>query len=161
MAKNISKNQWFKDIVDDVYINTAVINDILIVSVSSKGTIKVNTTIAKARDPNLFNFLGKEITIGGNLIMFPNGELMTIQTASTTRLFMIAPLKTKQLETDFYSPEQLAEMHPGDPAYQVATPGIMNDDIPDKENSEPTIEPTIGDTEPTITSEVSNNDEPY
>ena len=164
MAKNISNNQWFKDIIDNVYLNTAVINNILFITVKTNN-IKINakTTIAKLRNPKLFhtNYLG-QITSHGIIISVVNGFLFADSNLDTGNIGLVELiLKSKQLETDFYSPEQLAEMYPNDPSYQVATPGIMNDDIPDKENSEPTIEPTISDTEPTITSEVSNNDEPY
>ena len=56
MAKNISNNQWFKDIIDDVYLNTAVINNILFITVmnSQLSNIKANTTIAVLRNPKLF-----------------------------------------------------------------------------------------------------------
>lgn len=160
MAKNISKNQWFKDIIDDVYLNTTVINDMLIVSISSIYAIQNDTVIAKARNPSLFNFIGKDILGAGGLALKKDGQLRTTQLANMNRSFIIAPLKTKQLETDFYSPEQLAEMYPDDPAYHVATPGLMDYDITDNVKSESTIEPPVSGTDTTITSEVSNNDEP-
>lgn len=154
MAKNISVNQWFKDIADNIYLNTAVINNILFVEVinNSKSFVAENTTIASIRNPKLFqkDFYGNISNPFGHAIKIENSVLKTGTALSNNGVALtFLALKNKQLETDFYSPEQLAEMYPDNPAYQVATADLLNDDIPDKVKSEPTI-----------ASEVSNNVEP-
>lgn len=120
MAKNISKNQWFKDIIDDVYLNTAVINNILFVNVVPTATsnIQVGTEIAKLRNPSLVVPLN---AFHGINMQIKNNKLIATVAFKTTQGFAFTGLRNKQLETDFYSPEQLAEMYPDDPAYQVAT----------------------------------------
>ena len=165
MAKNISKNQWFKDIKDNVYVNTAILNNILLISVNTTTAeaVPASTSIATLRNPELFRTAadGTITNYQGQGVRVVNGILQTItQVYSNSIGFTTLQLKSKQLETDFYSPEQLAEMYPDDPAYQVATADLLDDDIPDKVKSEPTIEPPVSGTEPTIASEVSNNDEP-
>nr|DAH69055.1 MAG TPA: hypothetical protein [Caudoviricetes sp.] len=163
MAKNISKNQWFKDIIDNVYLNTAVLNNILIATIKPTAELSKGTVLATARNKDLFqnDAMNDANIYTGNLINLENGKLKATDTLYTQYVCFIAiALKNKQLETDFYSPEQLAEMYPNDPAYQVATADLLDDDIPDKVKSEPTIEPPVSGTEPTVASEVSNNDEP-
>ena len=134
MAKNISKNQWFKDIADNIKINTAIINNLLIITINTPtGTIAAETTLATLRNPELFetdssnsvtNYQGFYLqTINGTLINkspLPNNNIG----------FTYLILKNKQLETDFYSPEQLAEMYPDDPAYQVATDELTDETKP-------------------------------
>ena len=120
MAKNISNNQWFKDIIDDVYLNTAVLNDILFIAVKpyTVGRIDRDTTIATIRNPELFQTSSDNnlTTYKGELIRIFNGKLVTqgdIYSGNTGFTYMT--LKSKQLETDFYSPEQLAEMYHDEP----------------------------------------------
>lgn len=135
MAKNISNNQWFKDIIDDVYLNTAVLNGILfiVVSPTTRARIDRGTTIATIRNQELFqknanNFLTNH---SGDSIKINDGKLVTstdIYVGSTG--FTYLTLKSKQLETDFYSPEQLAKMYPDDPAYQVATAELTDETKP-------------------------------
>ena len=119
MAKNISKNQWFKDIIDDVYLNTAVLNDILFITVKPYTVARIDrdTTIATIRNPELFQTSNDNnlTNYKGELIRIVNGKLVTygdIYPGNTGFTYMT--LKSKQLETDFYSPEQLAEMHHDD-----------------------------------------------
>lgn len=128
MAKNISNNQWFKDIIDDVYLNTAVLNDILFIVVKpySFGKINNGTTIATLRNPELFQTSkNNQLTnYSGESLKISNGKLVTSSDIYVDNTgFTYITLKSKQLETDFYSPEQLAEMHPDDPAYQVKDMG--------------------------------------
>lgn len=120
MAKNISKNQWFKDIKDNVYLNTSVINNILIVNAvpGPDANIAVNDIIATLRNPELFT--GVNASHGFNIKLL-NNQLVATVAFKTTQGFLCFALRNKQLETDFYSPEQLAEMYPDDPAYQNAT----------------------------------------
>ena len=132
MAKNISKNQWFKDIIDDVYLNTAVLNDILFIAVKPATVVRLDrgTTIATLRNPELFQTDDDHHVTNykGELLKIENGKLVTngdIYTGNTGLTYMT--LKSKQLETDFYSPEQLAKMYPDDPAYQAAT-AELNDE---------------------------------
>ena len=131
MAKNISNNQWFKDIADDMYLYTAVLNDILFIMVKpAKSRVDAGTTIAtlsnpelfqKGSDNNLTNYNGESLRIvNGKLVTY--GDMYIGYTA-----FTYMPLKSKQLETDFYSPEQLAKMYPDDPAYQVATAELTDE----------------------------------
>lgn len=127
MAKNISKNQWFKDIADGIYLDTAVLNNILIAICTFTDTVAENTLIGVARNPDLFNFNGHLLvgpTSNNNayLELNPNGNLYLRVSAGVRSVvaFSALPLKSKQLETDFYTKEQLAEMYPDDPAYQPA-----------------------------------------
>lgn len=124
MAKNISNNQWFKDIIDDIYLNTAVLNDILFVTVRhAKGyRIDRGTTIATIRNPELFETSTENnlTNYTGELIRIVNGKLVTSGDIYLNNAgFTFITLKSKQLETDFYSPEQLAEMHHDDPVEDV------------------------------------------
>ena len=119
MAKNISNNQWFKDIADDMYLNTAVLNDILFITVkpAKSGRVDSGTYIATLRNPELFQTSddNKLTNYNGESLKIFNGKLMTngdMYIGYTGFTFMT--LKSKQLETDFYSPEQLAEMHHDD-----------------------------------------------
>ena len=119
MAKNISNNQWFKDIIDNVYLNTAVLNDILIITVREATGIKIDrgTIIATLRNPELFQKSSNSTLTNykGELIRAVNDKLEAsgdIYIDNTG--FTYLTLKSKQLETDFYSPEQLAEMHHDD-----------------------------------------------
>lgn len=132
MAKNISKNQWFKNIIDNVYLNTAVLNDILIITVFAKtnDAVPTGTTIATIRNPELFvksndgnitNYQGRIINVvKGNITV--SGVFNSYNSG-----FVVLQLKNKQLETDFYSPEQLAEMFPDNPAYQIATDELTDE----------------------------------
>lgn len=132
MAKNISNNQWLKDIIDDVYLNTAVLNDILIITVFAKTSdaVPTGTTVATIRNPELFtksddgtitNYQGRVINVvKGNITV--SGVFNSYNSG-----FVTLQLKNKQLETDFYSPEQLAEMHPDNPAYQIATDKLTDE----------------------------------
>lgn len=119
MAKNISNNQWFKDIIDDVYLNTAVLNDILFITVreATGNRIDRGTIIATLRNPELFqkssnssltNYKGELIRIFHDKLE-ASGDIYADNTG-----FTYLTLKSKQLETDFYSPEQLAEMYHDD-----------------------------------------------
>lgn len=124
MAKNISNNQWFKDIIDDVYLYTAVLNDILFIVVKpfTAGRIDRGTTIATIRNPELFQkgVSGNLTNYKGELIRIFNGKLETSGDIYLDNIgFTYITLKSKQLETDFYSPEQLAEMHHDDPVEGV------------------------------------------
>lgn len=136
MAKNISKNQWIKNIADDVYIETAVINNILFITATIYKNMKAETKIGELREPEKFkqtkpsdkidNYAGLQLkVINGQLLLasdnYGNGNLSP---------FTWLTLKSKQLETDFYTPEQLAEMYPDDPAYQVATADLPEGDNP-------------------------------
>lgn len=122
MAKNISNNQWFKDIIDDVYLNTAVLNDILFITVKpvkpgNPGKIDSGTVIATIRNPELFQTgYDNELTnYNGQSINIDRGKLMAdgdIYDGEIGYIYMT--LKSKQLETDFYSPEQLAKMYHDD-----------------------------------------------
>ena len=128
MAKNISNNQWFKDIADDMYLNTAVLNDILFITVKPAKAARVDsgTIIATLRNPELFQTSNDNnlTNYNGESLQIVNGKLMTHGDMYTGYAgFTYMTLKSKQLETDFYSPEQLAEMHPDDPAYQVKDMG--------------------------------------
>lgn len=135
MAKNISNNQWFKDIIDNVYLNTAVLNDILIITVreATGKRIDSGTIIATLRNPELFhksnnskltNYKGELIRIVKDKLE-ASGDIYIDNTG-----FTYLTLKSKQLETDFYSPEQLAKMYPDDPAYQVATAELTDETKP-------------------------------
>lgn len=124
MAKNISKNQWFKDIADDLYLNTAVLNDILFITVRhAKGyRIDRGTKIATIRNSELFEKSRQNhlTNYTGELIRIVNDELVASGDINlNTTGFTFVTLKSKQLETDFYSPEQLAEMHNDDPVEDV------------------------------------------
>lgn len=134
MAKNISKNQWFKDIIDDVYLETAVVNNILLITVHSNKTIAKNTVIATLRNPSLFekdSSSNKVVNYTGHYILVRNNELVFSNDYNTTVIGSVwLMLKSRQLETDFYTPEQLAEMYPDDPAYQVATADLPEGDNP-------------------------------
>lgn len=132
MAKNISKNQWFKDIIDGVYLNTAVLNDILFIAVKPAvyGRVDGGTTIATLRNPELFQ------TDKDNYLTNYNGESLKIDKGKLVTSSDIYPgntgityitLKSKQLETDFYSPEQLAKMYPDNTAYQVDTTELTDE----------------------------------
>ena len=136
MAKNISKNQWIKNIIDDVYIETAVINNILFITATIYKNLKADTQIGELRNPEKFkqtrpnkkvdNYAGLQLKVlEGKILLaadnYGNGNLSP---------FTWLTLKTKQLETDFYTPEQLAEMYPNDPKYQVATADLPEGDNP-------------------------------
>lgn len=119
MAKNISNNQWFKDIADDMYLNTAVLNDILFITVKPAKAARVNggTTIATLRNPELFQTSDDNnlTNYNGESLRIVNGKLVTHGDMYTGYAgFTFMTLKSKQLETDFYSPEQLAEMYHDD-----------------------------------------------
>ena len=124
MAKNISNNQWFKDIADDMYLNTAVLNDILFITVKPAKAARVDsgTIIATLRNPELFQTSNDNnlTNYNGLSIKIDNGKLMTKSDMYTGYAgFTFMTLKSKQLETDFYSPEQLAEMHNDDTVEDV------------------------------------------
>ena len=133
MAKNISKNQWFKKIADNVYLYTTVINDMLLVQVIPNGTFTSTVNVGTLRNPSVVNFGTLELLKSFNyqIWLLKNGELhcnfINISTKDNPYVIFI-PLKSKQLETDFYTTEQLAEMYPDDPAYQVATADLPKDD---------------------------------
>ena len=119
MAKNISNNQWFKDIADDMYLNTAVLNDILFITVRPAKAARVDggTIIATLRNPELFQTSDDNnlTNYNGESLRIVHGKLMTYGDIYTGYAgFTFMPLKSKQLETDFYSTEQLAEMHHDD-----------------------------------------------
>lgn len=117
MAKNISNNQWFKDIIDDVYLNTAVLNNILCIMVYNKGNnIPAGTAIATVRNPELFETdnNGTITNVTGNGINTKNGAINAVANLSNNIYSTYLCLKNKQLETDFYSPEQLAKMYHDD-----------------------------------------------
>ena len=128
MAKNISNNQWFKDIKDNVYLDTAVLNNVLFITIHSSNQIPANTSIATLRNPELF---AKTTNIYGQGVRVSNAKVIApaIVYPETIGLIWLV-LKSKQLETDFYSPEQLAEMYPDDPAFQVATADLPESDNP-------------------------------
>lgn len=133
MAKNISRNQWFKDIIDDVYLNTAVLNNILIIAVHPTNQIAAHINVATIRNPELFDKAddGTISNLISNGITVRNGRVYTNITLDSKNIgFSILQLKNKQLETDFYSPEQLAEIYPDDPAYQVATDELTDETKP-------------------------------
>lgn len=134
MAKNISTNQWLKNIADDTYVETAVLNNILLITAKPATTtgLAASVTVGEIRNPELFlltdNVVKNRI---GRGIIIDNNKVMTNTTFNNTSIGVTwALLKTKQLETDFYTPEQLAEMHPDDPVYQVATADLPKDDNP-------------------------------
>lgn len=133
MAKNISNNQWFKDIADNVYLNTAVINNILFITVIHLNAIKANTTIATLRNPELFQttYSGAITNYNGASIRVIDGKLIVSTELSNSIIAnTMLVLKSKQLETDFYSPEQLAEMYPDDPAYHSVTYELTDETKP-------------------------------
>lgn len=124
MAKNISNNQWFKDIIDNVYLNTAVLNDILFITVRHARRYRIDsgTTIATIRNPELFQTSDDKLltNYAGELIKIDNGKLVASSDIYVDNTgFTYITLKSKQLETDFYSPEQLAKMHHDDPVEDV------------------------------------------
>ena len=140
MAKNISVNQWFTDIHDDVYLNTAVINNILFVAVvnNSSKSIPANTILAKLRYPDLMQ-QGQHATYTSSIDLglgTKSGNLQNFKELSTNTMFGVFTIRNKQLETDFFTPEQLAEMHPNDPAYQAS--------------DEPTTQPDLNATKPVV-----------
>lgn len=134
MAKNISKNQWFKDIADNVYLNTAVLNNILCILVHNTGNpVPAATAIATLRHPELFETdnNGTVTNYVGTGIRVLQGALSSTSSLAHNNIyFTFLCLKNKQLETDFYSPEQLAEMYPDDPAYQIATDELTDETKP-------------------------------
>lgn len=136
MAKNISKNQWFENIHDDVYINTAVLNNILIITAWPTNYIETNSVIAKVRNPKMLDIYGSARLQNSTLGIDTSGNLIALSALSKeAHGFGLFSLKSKQLETDFYSPEQLAEMYPDDPVYQVATSELADE-------TKPVVDPT-------------------
>lgn len=133
--KNISNNQWFKDIIDNVYLNTAVLNDILIITVKEFTTYRIDrgTIIATIRNPELFQTSAdNQVTnYRGDSIRIVNGKLeASTDLYPNNTGFTYITLKSKQLETDFYSTEQLAAMYPDDPTYQVTTAKLADETKP-------------------------------
>lgn len=128
MAKNISKNQWFKDIADNVYLNTAVINNILFIYFIGTSDMKEETQIAVIRNRKL---LYDTSYMQNGALKLVNDKLMLANNTFASNPSLSAfPLKNKQLETDFYSPEQLAEMYPDDPTYQITTDELTDETKP-------------------------------
>lgn len=118
MAKNISVNEWLTDIHDDTYANVVSINNMLLINFKLTNAQPNQTILAKIRDTNKL-FYNKQQQYGNGIYLDQDSNIRAASNLTIhTYTFLSLMLKNKQLETDFYTTEQLAEMYPDDPSYR-------------------------------------------